>query len=174
MGFAGGMDNPKDTLKNLLETGECVVNIASEHFVEAMNSTSINAPFGVSEWTLSGLTPAPCTEVKASRVKESIFSVECKLMETKQFESKVTPGRKTGVMAILEGVRFWAREDAINGDRNIIDPAVLRPVTRLGGITYARIVDGMEVPRPDYEEEKKKKGGVLTGLLKEEEEDGGR
>lgn len=74
-------------------------------------------------------------------------------METKQFESKATPGKKTGVMAILEGVRFWAREDAINADRNIIDPAVLRPVTRLGGITYARIVDGMELPRPDFEAE---------------------
>jgi len=128
-----------------------------------MNSTSINAPFGVSEWALSGLTPAPCLHVKASRVKESIFSVECKLVDTKHFESRATPGRKTGVMAILEGVQFWAREDAINDDRNILDPAVLRPVTRLGGITYARILDGIELPRPDYEGETKE--GMLNGLV---------
>ena len=45
-------------------------------------------------------------------------------METKEFESRATPGKKTGVLAIIEGVRFWAREDAINEDRNIINPAV--------------------------------------------------
>lgn len=124
IGYAGGFDAAKDSLLNLTQTGECVINIISEHFLEAANSTSINAPYGVSEWALSGLTPAPCTDVKASRVKEAVFAAECKLMETKEFESRATPGKKTGVLAIVEGVRFWAREDAINEDRNIIDPAV--------------------------------------------------
>lgn len=45
-------------------------------------------------------------------------------METKEFESRATPGKKTGVLAIVEGVRFWAREDAVNEDRNLLDPAV--------------------------------------------------
>ena len=107
-----------------MESGECVINIVSEHFIEAANATSINAPYGISEWALTGLTPAPCSQVKASRVKEAIFAIECKLMDTKEFESRVTPGKKTNVLAILEGVRFWAREDAINQDKNILDPAV--------------------------------------------------
>jgi flavin reductase (DIM6/NTAB) family NADH-FMN oxidoreductase RutF len=76
------------------------------------------------------LTPAPCTEVKASRVAEAIFSVEGKLLETKEYESRVTPGKKTGVLAIIEGVRFWAREDALNEDKNLLDPNVsLRSIT---------------------------------------------
>lgn len=70
------------------------------------------------------MTPAPCTDVKASRVKEAIFSVEGKLLETKEYESRVTPGKKTGVLAIIEGVRFWAREDALNDEKNILDPNV--------------------------------------------------
>ena len=73
-------------------------------------------------------------------------------METKEFESRVTPGKKTAVLAIIEGVRFWVREDAINADRNIIDPGVLRPMSRLGGITYGRTVEGIEIPRPDFDE----------------------
>ena len=131
IGYAGGHDNAKDSLKNLTETGECVINIISEHFIEAANSTSINAPYGVSEWALSGLTPAECSQVKASRVKEAIFSAECKLMDTKEFESRSTPGKKTGVLAIVEGVRFWAREDALNEDKNLIDPEVcaMLPIT---------------------------------------------
>ena len=156
VGFAGGFDNAKDTLRNLIDTNECVINMVSEHFVEAANATSINAPYGTSEWALTGLHPAPCTTVKASRVKESVFSIEGKLIETKEFESKVTPGKKTGVLAIIEGTRFWVREDAINKDRNIIDPAILRPMARLGGITYGRTTEGLELPRPEFEEATKK------------------
>jgi flavin reductase (DIM6/NTAB) family NADH-FMN oxidoreductase RutF len=124
LGFAGGFDNAKDSLRNLSESGECVINIISEHFIEAANATSINAPYGESEWSLSGLTPAPCTTVKASRVKEAVFSVEGKLESVREFESKATPGMKSGVLAIVEGMRFWVREDAINAEKNLIDPAV--------------------------------------------------
>jgi flavin reductase (DIM6/NTAB) family NADH-FMN oxidoreductase RutF len=153
VGFSGGLDNAKDTLKNLLDTHECVINIVSEHFVEAANATSVNAPYGTSEWALSGLTPADCTDVQCSRVKEAVFSVEGKLIDTKEFESRGTPGKKTGVLAIIEGVRFWVREDAIDETRSLIDPAVLRPMSRLGGITYGRLVSGMEVPRPVWEKD---------------------
>jgi flavin reductase (DIM6/NTAB) family NADH-FMN oxidoreductase RutF len=124
VGFSGGLNKSKDSLKNLVESKECVINIISEHFIEAANSTSINAPYGVSEWSLSGLTPATCSTVKASRLKEAIFSVEGHLESTKEFQSKATPGKKTGVLAIIEGTRFWAREDAINAERTLIDPAV--------------------------------------------------
>lgn len=124
IGYSGGFDRAKDSLRNLRESGECCINIISEHYLEAANSCAINAPYGVSEWALSGLHPAPCSEVKASRVKEAVFSIECKAMNFQEFESKATPGKKTGVLAVLEGVRFWVREDAINEDRNLIDPAV--------------------------------------------------
>ncbi|KAK5170841.1 hypothetical protein LTR04_002918 [Oleoguttula sp. CCFEE 6159] len=152
IGYAGGFDHAKDSLTNLSETGECCLNIVSEHFIEAANATSINAPYGISEWALTGLHPAPCKDVKASRVKEAVFSIEGKLMSTQEFESRATPGKKTGVLAIIEGVRFWAREDAINNDRNLIDPAILRPVSRLGGITYGRLLEGVEIPRPEWDQ----------------------
>ena len=102
-------------------------------------------------------------------MKEAVFSVEGKLFSTTEFESRATPGKKTGVLAIIEGVRFWVREDAINEDRNIIDPGVLRPMSRLGGITYGRTVEGCEIPRPDFAE--KEKEGATDGLLKPKTED---
>lgn len=97
VGISGGFDNAKDSLTNLLESKECVINIISEHFLEAANATAINAPYGVSEWVLSGLHPESCIDVKCSRVKEAVFSVEGKLIETREFESRATPGKKTGV-----------------------------------------------------------------------------
>ncbi|KIX00658.1 uncharacterized protein Z518_09723 [Rhinocladiella mackenziei CBS 650.93] len=152
VGFAGSKD--KDTLKNLKATGECVINIISEHFIEAANATSIDAPYGMSEWNLSGLTPAACKDIKVDRVKESIFSIEGKLLEVKDFESKFEKGVKSGSMAMIEGVRFWVREDALNPDQSTIDASVLRPVSRLGGIAYGRVTQAFELPRPRFEEQK--------------------
>ena len=122
--------------------------------MEAANSTSINAPYGFSEWQVSGLHPAPSSVVKPPRVKESVFATECRLDEVKEFESRNpdTPGKKSGVLAILEGVNFWAREDAVNEEQNLIDPEVLQPVSRLGGITYGRTSVGYEALRPPFED----------------------
>lgn len=124
VGFSSSVASAKDSLRNLLDTKECVINIISDSFVEAANSTSINAPFGTSEWDVSGLTADySCEVVKCARVKEAVFSVEAKLEMVKEWESRVS-GEKTGTMVVLEGVRFWAREDAVNEDRSLIDPAV--------------------------------------------------
>jgi flavin reductase (DIM6/NTAB) family NADH-FMN oxidoreductase RutF len=49
-------------------TLECVYSMAS-----------IDAPPGVSEWALTGLTPVPSDLVKAPRVGESAFAMECTL-----------------------------------------------------------------------------------------------
>ena len=164
VGYSGGYENAKDSLRNLLDTKECVINVISEHFIEAANATSINAPYGVSEWAISGLHPAECTTVKASRAKEAVFSIEGHLIETKEFESKATPGKKTGVLAIIEGTRFWAREDAINSEKNLLDPNILRPMSRFGGITYGKSNEGFELPRPDFDEAKK--SGEIDNLVK--------
>lgn len=150
VGISGSFENAKDTLRNLRESGEGVINIISEHFIEAANATSINAPYGVSEWDVSGLHKAPCATVKASRVKESVMSIEGKLVETREFESRATPGKKTGVLVILEGTRFWVRDDAINEDRSAVDIKALQPISRLGGISYGRTTEVLELPRPVF------------------------
>lgn len=48
-----------DTANNVRETGQFCTSIISEDFVEAANYTAIDAPPGVDEWALSGLTPRP-------------------------------------------------------------------------------------------------------------------
>ena len=101
-----------------------VINIASDHFIEALNSTSINAPYGVSEFGVSGLHPADARHVQAPRVKEAVFSIEAKLVEIREYKSKLSPLRTSCVMAVVEGVNFWAREDAIDEQRSMVDPSV--------------------------------------------------
>ncbi|KAK7751756.1 hypothetical protein SLS62_006241 [Diatrype stigma] len=167
--FALGVASPlesskaKDTLRNLTATGECVVSIISEHFVEAANATSVDAPAGVSEWEISGLTPAfsststtagDSITARVPRVAEAVFSVECRLESApREFESRATPGKKTGCLVVLEGTRFWVRGDALNADRSQVAPEVLRPIARVGGITYARVTEALELPRPSFEKD---------------------
>ncbi|KAG5988350.1 hypothetical protein E4U43_004780 [Claviceps pusilla] len=154
IGFATPLCRPKDSLRNLVHTREAVINIISEPFIEAANATSVDSPPDVSEWEVSGLTPLwDCEEVQPPRVKEAVFSVEVKVESMREWESRTVPGRKTGVMVVLEGVRFWAREDGLNEERSMIDPAVLQPIGRLGGITYSRTNEAFELPRPKFEED---------------------
>lgn len=131
IGFVGGLPTTevatmtRDSLRNLHESGECVINLVSEDFTEATNSTSIHAPYGVSEWDVSGLTPVyDCETVACARVKEAVFSIEGKVESVREFKSRADPGKVTSTMAVIEGTRFWAREDSINEDRNLLDPKV--------------------------------------------------
>ncbi|KAL7955536.1 hypothetical protein V8C34DRAFT_316350 [Trichoderma compactum] len=136
----------KDTLRNLVETGECVINIVSEGTIEAVNATSIDAPYG--------LTPVyDCQTVSCARVKECIFSIEAKIESIRQFDSRADPGTKSGTLEVVEATRFWAREDAINQERNVIDLSILRPISRLGDISYGRTLQAFQLPRPEFEKE---------------------
>ena len=54
------------------------------------------------------------------------------------------------MLAIVEGVRFWVREDAINEEKNLVDLKVLKPISRLGGVSYGRTTEAMEIPRPNF------------------------
>ncbi|CAK1364960.1 unnamed protein product [Cercospora beticola] len=156
IGFSGRSSASKDTLRNLQETGECTINTVSEHMVEAVNAVSIDAPRGVSEWDLSGLHQAPSTMVKPSRVQESVFSVEGRLSEVVDFRLSRSPVGAHGKLAIIEGINFWVRADAIDSKGSHIDLEVLRPVGQLGGVSYARMSETFELPRStwkkDYED----------------------
>ncbi|KAF3101019.1 hypothetical protein TWF102_004601 [Orbilia oligospora] len=157
IGFSSSMESKKDTLQNILDTGELVINVISEWFLEAANYTSINAPPGVSEFDLSGLTPAPSSKVKPPHVAESAFSIEAKLVSHHPWVSPAT-GKTTGVTIFAQGLNFHVREDmwAEGNEGSIIDIGKLKPISRLGGIMYGRTTAGAELPRPDFAKEAEK------------------
>jgi flavin reductase (DIM6/NTAB) family NADH-FMN oxidoreductase RutF len=150
IGFSGREGRPKDTLQNLKDTGECTFNIVSEDMIEAVNATSIDAPEGVSEWEISGLTKADSTTVKAPRVKESIVSYEGKLSEIVELKTQRKPVGAKGALAIVEVTRFWVQKNALDENRSKVDLDVLRPVGQLGGVSYARVTDTFELPRTNW------------------------
>jgi flavin reductase (DIM6/NTAB) family NADH-FMN oxidoreductase RutF len=153
VGFSSRPTNAKDTFLNLKETGECVINSVSENMIEAVNATSIDAPHDVSEWAVAGLTEAPSSTVKASRVKESVFSIEGRVVDIKEFRDHEKEGMSVAANVLIKASRFWVREDATNKDVNHIDIEKLRPVGQLGGMMYARVSETFEVPRRRWKDE---------------------
>lgn len=69
----------KDTLRNIEETGEFVVNLAPEELFEQINATATNFDRKVSEFDAAGLTREPSHTVTPPRLLESPVALECKL-----------------------------------------------------------------------------------------------
>lgn len=153
IGFSSRPGRMKDTYRNLLETGECVINTVSENMIEAVNASSIDAPYGVSEWDVSGLHEAPSSTVRPARVQESVFSVEAKVVDSKEFGDHQREGMSVAGMVLVKATRFWVREDAANEEASHVNLDVLRPVAQLGGMAYGRVGATFEVPRKRWSDE---------------------
>jgi flavin reductase (DIM6/NTAB) family NADH-FMN oxidoreductase RutF len=133
----------KDTLRNVEETGEFVVNVVSDTIAAAANAAAAEVPPDVDEFQLSGLTPVASTVVRPPRVAESPAQMECKLLQVIYTSHK--PGG--GVVVLGEIVRFHVRQDLMDDFR--IDPAGLDAVGRMAGNTWVRTRDRLELIRPE-------------------------
>ena len=133
----------KDTIRNIRETGEFVVNVVTEATAEAMNITATEFPADVDEFAVAGLTPAPSLHVRPARVAESPIHFECKLAQI------VEVGDPIGGSSLVIGqvVHMHVDDDVLLGNDKI-DIARLQPVARLGGNWYCRITDVFELIRP--------------------------
>ncbi|GME23947.1 putative nitrilotriacetate monooxygenase component b [Neofusicoccum parvum] len=165
VGISSRPGNMKDTYRNLKETGECVINTVSENMIEAVNATAINAPYGVSEWDISGLHEAPTSTVRPSRVHESVFSIEGKVSDIKEFQDHQRDGMSVAGLVLIRATRFWVREDAVNAEVSHIDLDKLRPLGQLGGMSYGRITSTFELPRKHWDDEYPK-SELLSDLAK--------
>lgn len=156
VGFSSRPGRVKDTYRNLKETGECVINTVSENMIEAVNASSLDAPYGVSEWDVSGLTEAPSTTVKPSRVAESVFNIEGKVVDIKEFTDHQRPGMSLAANVLIKATRFWVKEGTADADYSHIDLEKLRPVGQLGGVAYGRITSTFDRPRGKWSDEVRK------------------
>ena len=132
----------KDTLRNVEETGEFVINVVSDAISAAANAASAEVPPEVSEFPLSGLTPVPSEAVRPARVAESPAQMECKLVQV--IYTGHAPG--SGVIVLGEVGRFHVREELVEDFR--VDPAGLDAVGRMAGNIWVRTRDRIELIRP--------------------------
>ncbi len=135
-------DDRKDTLRNVEQTGEFVINIVSEAIAHAANLTAATVPPSVDEFELAGLTAIPSEVVRAPRVAESPAQLECKLLQI-LFTGQ---GQAAGVVVLGQIVRFHIRPELIDNFR--IDPVLLDAVGRMAGNTWSTTRDRFDLTRP--------------------------
>ncbi|MNY32489.1 Flavin reductase like domain protein [compost metagenome] len=139
----GTSGNKKDTILNIEETGEFVVNVVTQVIAEQTNQTS--ADFfarGVDEFVEAGFTPVPSEIVAAPRVAESPINMECKVLQLVDLGDR--PGSAT--LVIGEVVRFHIWDSLYQQGR--IDPDKLQAVGRMAGAAWVRTGDTFDLIRP--------------------------
>jgi flavin reductase (DIM6/NTAB) family NADH-FMN oxidoreductase RutF len=78
VGFSSG--GRKNSQRNVEETGEFVVNLATRRQADAMNRTSAALPHGVNKFEAAGLRTAPSRLVRPPRVADAPAALECRLL----------------------------------------------------------------------------------------------
>ncbi|OGF24893.1 MAG: hypothetical protein A2V63_06440 [Candidatus Eisenbacteria bacterium RBG_19FT_COMBO_70_11] len=141
---------PKDTLRNIREVEEFVVNVVSEPLAERMVQASGDWPMDVDEFDLTGLTRVPSDLVKPPRVGESPVSLECRLYRLIELGASF--------FVVGEIVRGHVSDEVLTEGR--VDIAKLRPVGRLGGDGYSLVRDVIHLPRPVVDRETGRRGGA--------------
>ena len=135
----------KDSLRNVIETEEFVVNVVSSALGAAMNITSAGFSYGESEFAAANLEMADCETVSAPRVVSSPAALECKLWKIVELPKPDHTNGGVMIIAIITGIHI---DDAVikNGQ---VDVTAYQPLARLGYMDYARISNVFAMPRPD-------------------------
>ncbi len=130
----------KDSLRNVLETGEFTCSIANWDLREAMNLSSATVAPGVDEFKLAGLTPAASLLVKPPRVAEAPAAFECRLWQTIALPAPpARAGASTApegyTMVIGEVVAIYVDEAYI--ENGLVMTGKMRPLARLGYMDFS-------------------------------------
>lgn len=134
----------KDSPRNILDTGEFVVNLVPERLVAAANETAIDAPRGVDELALAGLATTPSVHIAPPRITDSPVAFECRTHTTVE----TGPGQWViigQVIAVHIDDRF-----ILDAERAHIDTPALDLVARSYGADYVRSHDSFQLERPTW------------------------
>lgn len=127
----------KDTLRNITERGEFVVNVAPASLMAEVNATGTNFAADVSEFDAAGLTREPGLTVGVPRVAESPAAFECRLHATQPMGDCV--------LVFGEVTHAAVAADVLAGDHPLIDR--LDPLARLGRDEWGRLGPVEELKR---------------------------
>ncbi|MBM6619428.1 flavin reductase family protein [Bacillus suaedaesalsae] len=138
----GSTGDKKDTLINIEQTKEFVINIVSDSLAQKMNDTAPEFEARIDEFEVSGLTKERSESVRPYRVKECKVHLECVLHDVLHF------GEHAGSGSLVIGkVQHVHIDDELYYDGKI-NTELLNPIGRLTGNMYTRpMTDTFEIVR---------------------------
>ena len=130
----------KDTILNIEETENFVVNMVTEEMGALMVETSVTMPRGIDEAKEAGIELIPSTAVKAPRVKDSPIAFECELDRIIQVGSG-----PHGANLVLGRIKVMhVNGDILESDK-CIDWQRARILGRLSGTKFCQIRSVIEI-----------------------------
>lgn len=139
---SGGHGQEKDTLRNIRETGEFVVNLVPDYLAEAMNLTSGRYAYGVNEFELAELAAIPSVTIRPPRVAKSPVALEVRVQQL------VPVAGSQSVIVVGDVLHYHIHPDVL-ADDGLVDAGQLRPLARLGRDQYTTLGELMSITRPD-------------------------
>ncbi len=133
----------KDTLLNVEQLGEFVINAATTTLAEKVNLTSKELTHDESEVPLAGLRTLPSTKVRPPRVAESPVHLECIVRQ-------IIPCGTGAIAAnlVIGEVVMMHISEAVLDEKQQVDPRKLQTVARLGQDYWCHTTDLFEQKRP--------------------------
>ena len=138
---------PKDTAAHILETGEFVVNAATEELAERVALASGDYARTYDEFAMTGLTPVASERVRPPRVAESPVSLECRLHRS------MVIGEPPSATHLLVGEVLFAHVRDDLWAEGMIDAEKLKPIARLGANLFATLGRVIAIDRPKVDEQ---------------------
>ncbi|MEO6759189.1 MAG: flavin reductase family protein [Saprospiraceae bacterium] len=123
----------KDTLRNVEDTGEVVINVVSHRIVRQMALTSVEYDSEVNEFEKAGFTTLPSVRIRPFRVAESPVQMEC----TVDSILPLGEGGGAGNLIICRIVLLHIDETVLS-ETGRIDPHKIDLMGRMGRFYYAR------------------------------------
>jgi flavin reductase (DIM6/NTAB) family NADH-FMN oxidoreductase RutF len=144
--FSTRRDNNKnkDTLNNVLQNEEFVVNLVTQNVVNQMNATSASVDSTIDEFELANITAIDSVLVKPKRVKESLVHLECKKIHHHFIKDE--NGNETACV-IIGQIQIIHIDDSILQENNRIDLDKYKPVARLAGSNYGTLGEIFSIKR---------------------------
>lgn len=114
------------TYRNIMETGQFVVNIPGENILNEVWITGKKFPAEVNEIEEAGLTQIPSKRVLPPKIGQCVASIECKVLWIK----------KAGDHDIIvgESLCLEVQENALK--EGLLDVLEVKPILHLGGVNF--------------------------------------
>jgi len=130
---------PKDTYRNLLASGDFVINVCSEMFAAHIESLAKEYPYGFDEAGAHGYTLVPSQQVSSPSVGEALAHLECVVHQTVPLGSEHAP-----VVLVVAEVRCAVIDGSVlespDLDQPRIDLHALAPIGRSGARTFIKAI----------------------------------
>ena len=133
----------KDSLANILETKEFVVNFATSITRMQMNLSSLDASKDKDEFVIADLKKRKSRLVKPPSVADSPVNLECKLLKTLKLKSN---SKKYTTMIIGEVMGIFIKDKFIKKGR--VDSVAMSYVARMGYSEYTTVSSKFKMKRP--------------------------